>query len=131
MSRQTGPRLRRMRALGADLPGLSRKSINNRPYPPGQHGNSRRRKDSEYKKQLVEKQKVRFNYGVHERQLRNLMIQRQESGNFDSIGRLHLISERFVIRALDRHGRSAPRRQSRDLEVPRPNAVSPGGSTLA
>jgi small subunit ribosomal protein S4 len=68
-----------MRALGTDLPGLSRKNIGNRPYPPGQHGTSRRRKDSEYKKQLIEKQKLRFNYGIHERQLRNLMSEARSS----------------------------------------------------
>lgn len=79
MSRHTGPKVKKMRALGTDLPGLSRKSINNRPYPPGQHGNSRRRKDSEYKKQLQEKQKLRFNYGVHERQLRKLMEEARRS----------------------------------------------------
>lgn len=38
MSRFTGPRLKIMRALGVDLPGLSRKTIASRPTPPGQHG---------------------------------------------------------------------------------------------
>ena len=82
MSRFTGPRLKKMRGLGTDLPGLSRKSTANRPYPPGQHGNARRRgKDSEYKKQLVEKQKLRFNYGVHERHMRKLMVEARRSGD--------------------------------------------------
>ncbi len=82
MSRYTGPRLKKMRGLGTDLPGLSRKSTTKRPYPPGQHGLSRRRgKDSEFKKQLVEKQKLRFNYGVHERHLRKLMEEARRSGD--------------------------------------------------
>jgi small subunit ribosomal protein S4 len=82
MSRFTGPRLKKMRGLGTDLPGLSRKSVANRPYPPGQHGNARRRgKDSEYKKQLQEKQKLRFNYGVHERHMRKLMTEARRSGD--------------------------------------------------
>jgi small subunit ribosomal protein S4 len=81
MSRHTAPRLRVMRGLGTDLPGLSRKSISKRPYPPGQHGNRRRGKDSEYKKQLQEKQKLRFNYGVHERHLRKLMSEARRSGD--------------------------------------------------
>jgi small subunit ribosomal protein S4 len=82
MSRFTGPRLKKMRGLGTDLPGLSRKSTAKRPYPPGQHGNARRRgKDSEYKKQLVEKQKLRFNFGVHERHLRKLMEEARRSGD--------------------------------------------------
>ena len=82
MSRFTGPRLKKMRGLGQDLPGLSRKSITKRPYPPGQHGLNRRRgKDSEYKKQLMEKQKLRFNYGVHERHLRKLMEEARRSND--------------------------------------------------
>jgi small subunit ribosomal protein S4 len=63
-----------MRALGTELPGLSRKKIERRPYPPGQHGQARK-KVSEYRLRLVEKQKLRMNYGVTERQLRNLMIE--------------------------------------------------------
>jgi small subunit ribosomal protein S4 len=74
MSRYTGPRVKRMRALGLDLPGLSRKSMWDRPYPPGVHGpkSARRRKMSDFKKQLLEKQKLRFNYGLNEGQFRRL-----------------------------------------------------------
>jgi small subunit ribosomal protein S4 len=54
-----------------DLPGLSRKTIERRPTPPGQHGaTGRRGKLSTFGLQLKEKQKLRFNYGVTERQLR-------------------------------------------------------------
>jgi len=71
MSRYTGPRLKVLRALGIDLPGLSRKSMQERNQPPGQHGarkvNSRK---SEFGQQLMEKQKLRYNYGLTERQLR-------------------------------------------------------------
>jgi small subunit ribosomal protein S4 len=74
MARYLGPRVREMRALGILLPGLSAKSIERRPYPPGQHGLQRvRKKPSSFKKQLQEKQKLRLNYGLTERQLRNLM----------------------------------------------------------
>lgn len=79
MSRYTGPKLKKMRALGMELPGLSRKTIGDRPFPPGEHGNKRRSKDSEYKKQLQEKQKLRFNYGLHERQMRKLMEEARRS----------------------------------------------------
>ena len=75
MSIKIGARLKIMRALGIDLPGLSRKSITNRTNPPGQHGpNSGRRRKSEYGLALMEKQKLRFNYGVSERQLRTMMV---------------------------------------------------------
>lgn len=71
MSRYTGPRVKVMRALGVDLPGLSPKSSERRPYPPGVHG-QRRRKETEYGKRLKEKQKLRMNYGLSEGQLRRL-----------------------------------------------------------
>ena len=73
MSRYLGPRVRKMRALSVDLPGLSAKSIERRPYAPGQHGPNRRRKMSDYALQLDEKQKVRLNYGITENQMRRLM----------------------------------------------------------
>ena len=66
MSRYRGPRLRVVRRLG-DLPGLTRKSAR-RTYPPGQHGQNRKKR-SEYAIRLEEKQKLRFNYGLTEKQL--------------------------------------------------------------
>lgn len=66
MSRYRGPRLRIVRRLG-DLPGLTRKSAR-RSYPPGQHGQTRKKR-SEYAIRLEEKQKLRFNYGLTEKQL--------------------------------------------------------------
>lgn len=66
MARYRGPRLRIVRRLGP-LPGLSRKDPK-RAYPPGQHGQARRKR-SEYAIRLEEKQKLRFNYGVSEKQL--------------------------------------------------------------
>ena len=71
---RTGPRVRILRRFGTQLPGLSRKDASRRPTPPGQHGAARkRRKESEYRRLLMEKQKVRFNYGVTERQMRNIL----------------------------------------------------------
>lgn len=66
MSRYRGPRLRVVRRLG-ELPGLTRKAAR-RAYPPGQHGQARKKR-SEYAIRLEEKQKLRFNYGVTERQM--------------------------------------------------------------
>ena len=71
MARLTGPRLKIVRRFGQHLPGLTRKSAENRPYPPGQHGLGRRPKPSDYRIRLEEKQKLRFNYGLNERQLRS------------------------------------------------------------
>lgn len=75
MSRYTGPRLKVMRALGIDLPGLARKSMQDRPQPPGQHGARKvSGRKSEFGLQLMEKQKLRYNYGVSERQLRRVVL---------------------------------------------------------
>ncbi|MBW4439894.1 MAG: 30S ribosomal protein S4 [Plectolyngbya sp. WJT66-NPBG17] len=79
MSRYRGPRLRITRRLG-DLPGLTRKSAR-RAYPPGQHGQARKKR-SEYAVRLEEKQKLRFNYGVSEKQLlRYVRKARRASGS--------------------------------------------------
>lgn len=84
MSRYRGPRVKIVRSLGVDLPGLTRKSREKRPYPPGQHGHARK-KVSEYGLRLIEKQKLRLNYGLTERQLSRLMEEaRAGSGNTTS-----------------------------------------------
>jgi small subunit ribosomal protein S4 len=73
MARYRGPRLRIIRRLG-ELPGLTQKSCT-RDFPPGQHGPKKRSggtqktKESQYAVRLKEKQKLRFNYGISERQL--------------------------------------------------------------
>jgi small subunit ribosomal protein S4 len=73
MARYRGPRLRIIRRLG-ELPGLTQKPCT-RNFPPGQHGpknkvsGSQKGKESQYAIRLKEKQKLRFNYGVSERQL--------------------------------------------------------------
>lgn len=78
MSRYTGPRVKKMRAVGIELPGLSPKKIERRPYPPGQHGQGRK-KPTEYAIRLKEKQKIRLNYGLGEVQLRRLMVESRGS----------------------------------------------------
>ena len=70
MARHTGPKLKIVRRFQAQLPGLTQKNGERRPYPPGQHGPGRRSKLSDYRIRLEEKQKLRFNYGLTERQLR-------------------------------------------------------------
>lgn len=96
MSRYTGPRLRVMRGLGVDLPGLSRETIENRPTPPGQHGTkATRRRKSDYSIKLKEKQKLRFNYGVSERQLRRLMLDARKSAGPTGDYLLQLLERRL------------------------------------
>lgn len=79
MSRFTGPRLKVMRSLGVDLPGLSKKTIQNRPHRPGQHGLRQQHRRSDFGLQLAEKQKLRFNYGLSERQMRRMMTEAKSS----------------------------------------------------
>ncbi len=72
MARYTGPKTKKARAFGEPIFGFDR-SFDKRKYGPGQHGNTRRKKQkSDYAKQLMEKQKVKYTYGVLERQFRNL-----------------------------------------------------------
>ncbi len=96
MSRFTGPRLKVMRALGTDLPGLSRKTIESRPNPPGQHGGrGMRRKKSDFGVKLMEKQKLRFNYGLTETQLRRLMVDARRGHAPTGETLLQLLERRF------------------------------------
>lgn len=72
MARYTGPKTKIARKFGEAIFGDD-KSFEKRNYPPGQHGNARRRgKKSEYAIQLNEKQKARYTYGILERQFRNM-----------------------------------------------------------
>ena len=71
MARYTGPKTKIARKLGEPIFGED-KVLSKKNYPPGQHGQNRRRKMSEYGTQLREKQKAKYTYGVLERQFRNL-----------------------------------------------------------
>ncbi|RDW16368.1 30S ribosomal protein S4 [Oceanobacillus arenosus] len=88
MSRYTGSIWKKSRRLGISLTGTG-KELDKRPYAPGQHGPNQRKKQSEYGMQLQEKQKLRFIYGLNERQFRNL---------FDKAGKQKGIhGENFMI----------------------------------
>ncbi|WP_066194985.1 MULTISPECIES: 30S ribosomal protein S4 [Gracilibacillus] len=113
MARYTGSVWKKSRRLGISLTGTG-KELDKRPYAPGQHGPNQRRKLSEYGLQLQEKQKLRFMYGITERQFRNL---------FDKASRIKGIhGENFMIlleSRLDnlvyRSGLARTRRQARQL----------------
>ncbi|MEL6635460.1 MAG: 30S ribosomal protein S4 [Bacteroidota bacterium] len=71
MARYTGPTSKKARAFGEAIYGFD-KAFERKKYRPGQHGNSRRRRqNSDYALQLMEKQKAKYTYGVLERQFRN------------------------------------------------------------
>ena len=72
MARYIGPKSRIDRRFGETILG-SEKVRSRRNFPPGQHGNSRRRKTSEYGVMLAEKQKAKYTYGVLEKQFRNML----------------------------------------------------------
>ncbi|MBP1637922.1 MAG: ribosomal protein [Bacteroidetes bacterium] len=71
MARYTGPKSKIARKFGEPIFGPD-KVLAKKNYPPGQHGNSRRKKTSEYGIQLREKQKAKYTYGLLEKQFRNL-----------------------------------------------------------
>ncbi len=73
MSRYTGPSYRKSRRLGFSTLETG-KDIAKRPFAPGQHGNKRAKKLSNYGVQLQEKQKVRFMYGLSEKQFHTLFL---------------------------------------------------------
>lgn len=75
MARYRGPRLKKCRAVGTVLPGLTTRATLDRPFPPGEHGAKRRRKPSEYKIRLLEKQKLRFHFGIMEKQFQRYVVQ--------------------------------------------------------
>jgi len=71
MARYTGPKSKIARKFGEPIFGPD-KVLSKKNYPPGQHGNGRKKKSSEYGIQLREKQKAKYTYGVLERQFRNM-----------------------------------------------------------
>ena len=79
MARYTGPKSKIARKFGEAIFGDD-KAFEKKNYPPGQHGNNRRRgKKSEYAIQLMEKQKAKYTYGILERQFRNLFAKANRS----------------------------------------------------
>ena len=94
MARYTGPKSKIARKLGAPIFGAD-KVLSKKNYPPGQHGNSRRRKTSEYGIQLKEKQKAKYTYGVLERQFRNLFEKAQRTKGVTGEVLLQLLESRL------------------------------------
>lgn len=113
MSRFTGSLWKKSRRLGVSLTGTG-KELSKRPYAPGQHGANTRRKISEYGLQLQEKQKLRFMYGVNERQFHNLFEKAGKKKGIHGETFLLLLDSR-LDNMVYRAGFARTRRQSRQL----------------
>ena len=94
MARYIGPKSRISRRFGEAIIGPD-KVLARRNFPPGQHGNDRRRKQSEYGSQLAEKQKAKYTYGVLERQFRNLFDKAAKSDGITGEVLLQLLESRL------------------------------------
>ena len=95
MARYRGPRLRKCRAVGTVLPGLTTRATLDRPFPPGEHGAKRRRKPSEYKIRLIEKQKLRFHFGIMEKQFQSYVVKASRQKGPTGINLVNLLQGRL------------------------------------
>ena len=94
MARYTGPKTKIARKFGEAIFGAD-KVLSKKNYPPGQHGNNRRRKTSEYGVQLREKQKAKYTYGVLEKQFRNMFEKASRSEGITGEVLLQLLESRL------------------------------------
>lgn len=104
----------RVRRLGIGLTDKQQKILSKRPTPPGQHGGKGNPRQSEYGKQLAEKQKAKFIYGILERQMRNTF--RKASGMAGDTGEIIFrILETRLDNVVYRAGFTKTRPQARQL----------------
>jgi len=123
MARYTGPKTKKARAFGEAIFGYS-KAFEKRKYPPGQHGNNRRRRQkSDYALQLMEKQKAKYTYGVLERQFRNLFERASRKKGVTGEILLQLLEAR-LDNVVFRLGIAPTRRAARQLVSHRHIAVN-------
>ncbi|SIS52075.1 30S ribosomal protein S4 [Salimicrobium flavidum] len=113
MARYTGPTWKKARRYGISLSGTG-KELEKRPYAPGEHGPNQRRKQSEYGTQLQEKQKLRFLYGLTERQFRRLFDQAAKMRGIHGVNFMTLLESR-LDNIVYRLGLARTRAQARQL----------------
>ncbi|MFD2589038.1 30S ribosomal protein S4 [Croceitalea marina] len=114
MARYTGPKSKIARKFGEAIFGDD-KAFEKKNYPPGQHGNNRRRgKKSEYAIQLMEKQKAKYTYGILEKQFRNLFATAKRKEGVTGEVLLQLCESR-LDNVVYRMGLSSSRRGARQL----------------
>ena len=111
--RYTGSSWKQSRRLGFSTLETG-KELAKRPYGPGQHGNDRKKKLSEYGKQLTEKQKLRQMYGVNERQFRRLFMLALKSKEVTGVAFMKLLESR-LDNLVFRMGFARTRRGARQL----------------
>ena len=114
MSRFTGSTWKKSRRLGISLSGTG-KELARRPYAPGQHGPTSRENLSEYGLQLKEKQKLRFLYGLNERQFYNLFLEAGKIRQGEHGTNFMILLEQRLDNLVYRLGFAATRRQARQL----------------
>ena len=108
-----GSDYKRSRRLGFSVLETG-KELSKRPYGPGQHGNGRKKKPSEYGKQLIEKQKLEQMYGVNERQFRRLFNLALKSDEVTGIAFFRILESR-LDNLVYRMGFARTRRAARQL----------------
>ena len=114
MARYTGPKTKKARAFGEPIYGFD-KHFERKKYPPGQHGNTRRRRQkSDYALQLMEKQKAKYTYGVLERQFRNLFEKANSKAGVTGEVLLQMLEAR-LDNTVFRLGLAPTRRAARQL----------------
>ncbi len=113
MARYTGPKAKIARRFNEAIFGPS-KALAKKAYPPGQHGRGRRKKQSEYAVQLMEKQKAKYTYGVLEKQFSNLFQKASRKSGITGEILLQLLEAR-LDNAVFRLGISPSRRGARQL----------------
>ncbi len=114
MARSTGSIVKQSRKLGIALSPKASKFMERRPYGPGQHGKGRRQKTSEYGLQLKEKQKMKYIYGVLERQFRNYFEKATHMKGKTGDNLIKLLEQRFD-NTVYRLGLAPTRRAARQL----------------
>ncbi len=123
MARYTGPKTKIARKFGDAIFGED-KYFDKRSYPPGQHGQSKKRKTaSEYAVQLQEKQKAKYTYGLLERQFRNLFEKASRKKGVTGENMFKLLEGR-LDNTLYRLGLAASRAQARQLVIHKHIAVN-------
>ncbi len=113
MARYTGPSYKQARRVGFSISETG-KELSKRPYGPGQHGNARKGKSSDYGTQLKEKQKVRFMYGLNERQFHKTFLEAEKMQGIHGTNFLRLLESR-LDNLVYRLGFATTRRAARQL----------------